>query len=97
MNKVFLVARTAGEIQIKETGTGKKYTRFNVAINAREKADFVPCIAWEKTAEFLANYVKKGQRIAIDGRLTTWKGEKGVVMEVIAERVEFADGKEADV
>ena len=67
-------------------------------IKGEKQVDFISIVAWEKTAEFCANYFKKGQQVAISGRIQTRnykdKEDRTVyVTEVVADEVYFADGK----
>ena len=77
---------------------------FSLAVNRRfaregeQQADFINIVAWSKTGEFVSKYVKKGQQVAVIGRLQTrnWddeQGQKHYVTEVVAEEVYFADSK----
>jgi single-strand DNA-binding protein len=99
MNRVTLCARTTKELELKTTENGRKYVNFSLAIEqAKDRTDFVNCTAWGKTAEFMCNYMKeKGTRILCEGHLVVNKYEKdGVkhqVIGVVADRVEFADGR----
>ena len=97
LNNVTLMGRLTAYPELKETQSGKKFVRFCVAIDKRNRnagADFIDCIAWENRAEFIRNYFKKGEMIAVCGRLDTrtWtntQGEKRKVIEVVAEDVSF--------
>lgn len=78
MNKVILMGRITKDIEIKQTGE-HSYTRFTVAVNRRKKddgADFINCVAWNKTAEFIGKYFGKGSMIAVVGELRTGSYEK---------------------
>lgn len=77
---------------------------FSLAVNRRfakegeQQADFINIVAWNKTAEFCSKYFKKGQQVAVVGRIQTrnYDDEKGIkhyITEVIAEEVYFADSK----
>lgn len=77
---------------------------FSLAVNRRfakegeQQADFINIVAWNKTAEFCSKYFKKGQQVAVVGRIQTRnydddKGIKHYITEVIAEEVYFADSK----
>lgn len=96
MNKVILIGRTTKEIEVKHTTSGRAVTRFNLAVyrNA-DNTDFIPCIAWEKNAETLGQYVRKGNRIAVIGSIVTGSydknGETRNYTEVNVERVEFLE------
>lgn len=99
MNKVCLVGRITRDPQITNTNTGKTRARVHLAIDGvrntqgERQTDFIPLSAWDKTAELLGKYTRKGSRIGVVGRLRTWKHEDGdktrYEMEVVAESVEF--------
>lgn len=97
MNHVNLIGRTTKEIEISYTpNTQTAVVRFTIAVDRvkAEGADFISCKAWGKTAENMHKYVKKGQRVAVSGRLETgsYKNEQGVTVyttDVIADAVEF--------
>lgn len=105
MNKVILVGRPVRDPEIRYTQSGVAVASFTLACDRRyakqgeeRQADFISCVAWNKTAEFMRQYVKKGQRIALEGRIETrsyddQNGNKRYVTEVIAEAVEFAQSK----
>lgn len=102
MNKIILIGRLTADPELKQTASGKTVTSFNIAVDRRfsnePKADFFPCVAWNKTAEFVCRYFGKGRKIAIEGRLETrtWQAQDGTnryATEVIVEAVEFADSK----
>lgn len=103
MNKVVLIGRLTKDPELRfSPGTGIAISRFTIAVNRRKKedgtqeADFIPCVAWRKQAENLANYQKKGNQIGICGRIQTrnYNGKDGIkryVTEVVAEEVQFLD------
>ncbi|MBR6729285.1 MAG: single-stranded DNA-binding protein [Clostridia bacterium] len=105
MNKVVLVGRLARDPELRTTQSGTAVVSFTVACDRRfvkqgeeRQADFIGCVAWGKTAEFVSRYFTKGMRIALDGRIQTrtWEdqnGQKRYATEVIAEDVEFAQSK----
>ena len=101
MNSVILCGRTTTDIDLRTTTSGKSVTSFALAVDrpgTNDKTDFVPIVAWEKTAEFLQKYIGKGRKIIVEGFLSTRKyedknGNSRVAYEVVANRVEFADGK----
>ena len=101
MNCVILCGRTTTDIDIRTTASGKSVTSFALAVDrpgANDKTDFIPIVAWEKTAEFLNKYISKGRKIIVEGFLATRKyedknGNSRIAYEVVANRVEFADGK----
>jgi single-strand DNA-binding protein len=77
MNTVNLIGNLTYDIEIKQAG-GTSVTNFTVAVRNPYKpdnADFIRCVAFGKTAELLNSYVKKGQKIALEGRIQTSKFE----------------------
>ncbi|WP_343749070.1 single-stranded DNA-binding protein, partial [Selenomonas dianae] len=65
--------------------------------DGNHQADFISCVAWEKTAEVISQYVSKGQKIAVEGRIQTRSyekdGRKNYVTEVVVQSMEFCDSK----
>ena len=101
MNSVQLIGRVTKDIEMRTTSSGKHVVSFTLAVNKygqKEDADFIPCVAWNKTAELMQAYVKKGNRIGLTGRIQTRSydgsdGKKVYVTEVIASDVEFLTDK----
>ncbi len=101
MNKTILIGRMTKDPELKFTqGNGTAVTTFTIAVNRRfkkegqQEADFLPIIVWGKQAEATANYMKKGSRVAVSGRIETrsYKNKEGnriYVTEVVADEVEF--------
>lgn len=106
MNKVYLVARISKEIDYQTTANGIAVAKFSVAVQRKyanadgnKEADFINCVAWRNTADFINKYFKKGQQIALVGSLQTrtyeaQDGSKRYAMEVVVEEVEFVGAKE---
>ncbi|XQP55528.1 MAG: single-stranded DNA-binding protein [Mycoplasmoidaceae bacterium] len=73
MNKVFLVGNLTADPLPKQTSTGKTLVNFSVACNdniqGKDHTNFFNCVAWNQQANYLSTYVKKGDTVAIDGRL----------------------------
>lgn len=76
MNKVILMGRITKEVEIRKTATETSYTNFSIAVNRKYKnekgeydVDFINCIAWSNTAEFISKYFGKGKMIAITGHI----------------------------
>ena len=70
MNNVSLIGRTTKNIEIRSTTTGKTVTSFTLAVERTDKkVDYVPCEAWDKTAELLSAYVTKGDQVGIEGQI----------------------------
>ena len=104
LNTVVIVGRLAKDIELKQTPTGKTVTNFTVAVdkpynkdNDHPEANWIDCIAWEKTAEFLAKYFKKGSKVGIAGSLQTRTyekdGTKFKVTEILVSTVDFVESK----
>ena len=106
MNKVELIGRLTKDPEVRYTQTNNvPVASFTLAVNRRfvkegeeRQADFINIVAWNKTAEFCNNYFRKGQQVAIVGRIQTrtWdddQGQKHYITEVVAEEVYFADSK----
>lgn len=105
MNKVVLVGRLARDPELRTTQSGTPVVSFTVACDRRfvkqgeeRQADFISCVAWNKTAEFVNRYFTKGMRIALDGRIQTRTyddkdGNRRYITEVVVEDVEFAQNR----
>ena len=104
MNKVTLVGRMAKDMELKQTNTGKAVGSFTVAVDRRFKrdgqptADFFNVVAWNKPAELISQYLHKGDRIALNGRLQTRSydakdGSKRYITEVVLEEFDFIGSK----
>ena len=104
MNKLIIKGRLTRDPEVKQTQSGVPYCRFSVAGNRSYKregepeADFFNCTAWQKTAEFVGKYFRKGQEILVVGEMqsheyTTREGAKAMGWEVQAREVEFSGSK----
>lgn len=100
MNNVQLVGRITKDVELRQTASGTAVTRFTVAVDRRKRdtgADFIRCSAFGKTAELMAQYVNKGDRIGVEGHIKTGSyerdGQKVYTVDVIAESVEFLEPK----
>lgn len=98
MNSIIIVGRTTKEMELKTLSSGSKTVGFCVAVDRITKngkvTDFIDCVAWGKTAELLAQYVKKGERIGVQGSLQTRSyqdrdGNNRKAYEILVDRVEF--------
>lgn len=98
MNNVVLLGRLTKDPEIRQSGE-TTIARFTVAVDrkGREGADFPSCVAFGKTAEFIEKYFHKGMKIALGGHIQTGSyekdGKKVYTTDVVAESVEFAEGK----
>lgn len=104
MNSVKLSGRLTRDPELKQTPSGVPVASFALAVDRkfnRDEADFIPITAWRKTAEFVAKYFHKGQRVIIsEGRIrvtpyTDRDGNKRTRFEVVADEVEFGESKRA--
>lgn len=107
MNKVVLMGRLTRDPEIRYS-TGEKsmaIARYTLAVDRKgrkdssgQTADFIPCIAFDKSGEFAEKYFRQGMRILISGRIQTGsytnkEGQKVYTTDVIIEEQEFADSK----
>lgn len=102
MNNVTLLGRLTKDPVISYTTDQKAIARFTVAVdrmpdkNGNKQADFIGCVCFGKTAEFIEKFFTKGKPIALTGRIQTGSfeknGQKVYTTDVIAERVEFVPG-----
>lgn len=108
MNKVILLGRICNDPELRQTQSGISSCRFTVAVNRRYKnestgeydADFITCVAWRQTAEFVSKYFSKGKMIALEGSLRTGKYQDKnhsdvthYTTDVYVDNVEFVGGK----
>ncbi|MBY7145142.1 single-stranded DNA-binding protein [Virgibacillus sp. NKC19-3] len=105
LNRVVLVGRLTKDPDLRYTPSGVAVANFTIAVNrpftnqqGNRDADFLNCVVWRRPAENLANYMKKGSMIGVDGRLQsrTFEGQDGktvFVTEVVADSVQFLESK----
>ena len=106
MNTCNFTGRLTKDPELKTTQSGKKYTMFCLAVDGikdkdgNKTADFVDFIAWNKSAEIIAQYARKGSKLGVSGRLhTTIKednGEKRKYTEIIVNEFDLLDSKPKD-
>lgn len=97
LNKTILLGRITNELELKQTPNGVSVLSFTVAVdrNTKEKqTDFISCVAWRQTAEFISKYFGKGRMIALEGQLRsrTYDDKNGVkhyVTEVYVDGASF--------
>lgn len=101
INQVILMGRLTRDPETRTTTTGKSVTSFSVAVDRQtqdDQADFFDVTAWEKTGELVQQYLTKGRRVLVQGRLRqdSWDdkdtGKKRSKVEVVATDVTFLDG-----
>jgi len=107
LNRVVLVGRLTRDPDLRYTPNGVAVANFTLAVNrpftnqqGNREADFINCVVWRRPAENLANYMKKGSQVGVDGRLQsrTYEGQDGktvYVTEVVADSVQFLESKGA--
>ena len=108
LNKVILGGRITATPELKVTPQGTPVTAFSIAVNRRYRpseantqqpqADFINCVAWRQTAEFVSKYFAKGSSICVSGSIQTrnWtdqNGQKRYATEVIVDEAMFVDSK----
>ena len=96
------MGRLTRDPEMRHTNSGTPVTTFSIAIDNgygdNKRTDFVNCIAWNKTAEFVTKYFTKGKMIIVIGRITTrsWEtqdGKRAYATEVVANEVNFGESK----
>lgn len=105
MNKAILIGRLTKDPELRTTPRGRNVCQFSVAVsrnftnaNGEREADFINCVVWDKQAENLVKYQKKGNQIAVEGRIQTRNyddkdGKKVYVTEILASNISFLDSK----
>ncbi|WP_027964566.1 single-stranded DNA-binding protein [Halalkalibacillus halophilus] len=105
LNRVVLVGRLTKDPDLRYTPNGVAVANFTIAVNrpfsnqqGEREADFINCVIWRRPAENLANYMKKGSMIGVDGRIQTrnFEGQDGkrvFMTEVVADNVQFLETK----
>ena len=104
MNKVILMGRLVRDPESRHTQDQMCVAKFTLAIDRRGKdkeADFISCTAFGKTAEFVDKYIKKGTKVALEGRwqtgsYTNKEGTKIYTNDCIVDQIEFAESKKSD-
>lgn len=108
LNRTVLMGRLTRDPELRRTGSGTAVTSFTLAVDRDfkgqdgEKAtDFIDCVAWRNTAEFVSKYFTKGRMAVVEGRLqvrnwTDKDDNKRKSVEVVADNVYFGDSKKTD-
>lgn len=106
INRVVLVGRLTKDPVLRKTGAGKSVVSFTTACDRKVKtdgqptADFINCIAWNKVADLMAQYLHKGSLVGVEGRIQTRSyddqtGKRVYITEVVADSVQFLESKSA--
>ena len=105
LNKVILIGRTTRDVDFRRTTNGTPVATFTLALDNRfvlkdgkPTTDFINCVAWNRTAETMDKYVKKGMLIAVEGRIQTRNyenkdGNKVYVTEVVCENMRMLESR----
>lgn len=107
MNRIIITGRLTDQPQLRYTQSNKAFARFTLAVNRQKKqdgtqeTDFINCIAWDKTAELICNYLSKGSFIGVEGRLQTGTyekadGSRGYTTDVLVQNIEFLEKKKSE-
>ena len=104
LNHITLMGRIVRDIELRRTNSGKAVASFTVAVDRdfsqgdQKETDFIDCVAWRQTGEFVSKYFTKGRMIVVSGRLQirSWNdkdGNKRRTAEVVADNCYFGDSK----
>ena len=104
MNKAILMGRLTKDPDVRTTPDGKWVARYTLAVDRKfskedQKADFIQCVCWEKKAQFADQYLRKGTKVVVSGRIQTGKytnkdGQTVYTTDVVVEDQEFAESKQ---
>lgn len=108
INRVVLVGRLTRDVEVRKTQTGLSVASFTVACDRRgsrdaqgqQTADFISCVAWRQSADFLGAYAKKGALVGVEGRIQTRNyddkdGKRVYVTEVVCDNVSLLESRSA--
>lgn len=106
LNQIIIMGRLTRDPELRRTGSGLAVASFNVAVErdfpnkdtGERDVDFIDCVAWRQTGEFVSKYFTKGRMIVVSGRLqirswTDKDGNKRKTAEIVAENCYFGDSK----
>ena len=106
LNHIVIMGRLVRDPELRRTGSGVAVTSFTVAVdrdfgkneNGERETDFIDCVAWRQTGEFVSKYFAKGRMAVVSGRLqirpwTDKDGNKRRTAEVVADNVYFGESK----
>ena len=104
LNKVILGGRLTADVELKGTPSGASVCSFSLAVNRKyskdseAQTDFINCVAWRNTAEFISKYFKKGSSLCVVGSVQTrnWtdnNGQKRYATEIVVDEAMFVDSK----
>lgn len=101
INRTILIGRITRDPELKKTQSGVSVVSFTLAVNRqfnKEETDFINCVAWRNQADFLANYIRKGALLGVEGRIQTRNyedqtGKTVYITEVVCESVQSLESK----
>lgn len=104
INRVVLVGRLTRDVEVRKTQSGLSVAQFTVACDRRgsrdqqQTADFISCVAWRQSADFLGSYAKKGNLVGVEGRIQTRNyddkdGKRVYVTEVVCDSVQLLESR----
>ena len=109
LNHITIMGRLTRDPELRRTGSGVAVASFSVAVDrdfgnresGEKETDFIDCVAWRQTGEFISKYFTKGSMIVVSGRLQirSWNdkdGNKRRTAEVVADNVYFGESKRSD-
>lgn len=108
INRVVLVGRITKDVDHRVTTSGVSVVSFTLAVNrnftsasGEREADFINCVTWRASADFMKNYVKKGNLLAVDGRMQTRNyedndGRTVYITEVVADSVQLLESRSSN-
>ena len=108
LNKIDIMGHLTRDPELRRTGSGVAVASFTVAVdrdfgnNGEKETDFIDCVAWRQTGEFVSKYFTKGSIIVVSGRLqirswTDKDGNKRRTAEVVADNCYFGESKKYDI
>jgi len=107
LNRVILMGRLTRDPELRTTGSGVSVASFSLAVDRgyaktgeERQTDFINCVAWRGTADFVSKYFTKGMMMVVEGRIQSrsWEdtsGNKRYATDVVAESVQFGESKKA--
>ena len=107
LNHIVIMGRLTRDPELRRTNSGTAVASFTLAVDRdfgpkdEKETDFIDCVAWKNTAEFVSKYFSKGRMAVVDGRLQIRKwndkdGNKRSTAEVVADNVYFGDSKKEE-
>jgi single-strand DNA-binding protein len=105
LNKIAIMGRLTKDVELRHTNNGTAVASFTLAVDrdfkskdGNKETDFIDCVAWKNTADFVSNHFSKGRMAVVEGRLQSRKwtdkdGNKRTAYEIMVESIYFGDSK----